>query len=108
MRLDKEQQHRFLDLLEDVNNMHGIFTSVRRYSGRAMYGRECVAILGEYINPFVVALRLAERAERHGFDIIDIPVPDVDSLGRGSVVYWPQVEWPEGRAEQEEEEDEWA
>lgn len=55
-----------------------------------------------------VALLLAERAERHGFDIIDIPVPDTDSLGRGIVVYWPQVEWPEGRVEQEEEEDEWA
>ena len=58
MRLTEEQQNRFLDLLEDVNSQHGIFTDVRRYSGRGMYGRECVAISGEYINPFVVALLL--------------------------------------------------
>lgn len=107
MRLTAEQQTNFIDLLEDVNNHHGIFTSVRSYSGRGMYGRQCVAISGEYINPFVVALLLAERAPLHGIDVIDIPVPDTDSLGRGIVVYWPQVEWPEGRVEFDEEEDEW-
>ena len=107
MRLLEEQAARFIDLLEEVCDQEGL-GNLRRYSGRGMYGRECVGISGEYLNPFTVAILLADRADLFGIDIADIPVPDTDSLGRGIIIYWPQVAWPEGRVERDEEEDEWA
>ena len=52
----------------------------RDYSGRGMYGRECVAVSidcepGDYEFP-------------RGWS--------QDQLGRGIIVYWPSVLWPGG------------
>lgn len=105
MRLTEEQQARFIDILETAINHEGL-GSLRSYSGRGMYGRQCVAISGDSIDPFHLALMIA--AHRYDFSIYDIPLPDTDSLGRGVVVYWPQIDWPEGRVERDEEENKWA
>lgn len=106
MRLDKEQQADFIEILESALLNEGL-GDIRPYSGRGMYGKQCVAVSGDFLNPFRLALMIV--AYRHNFPIYDIPVPDVDSCGRGIVIYWPQVEWPEDRIERaEEEEDEWA
>jgi hypothetical protein len=85
------------------------------YSGRAMYGRRCVAVT---VAPV--------RALRVGADLVVAALSDLDpdfnplmlaeevadlmggaredSMGRDVVVYWPDVEWT-GDNEDEEEED---
>lgn len=103
--LTDDEKKRFFELLEEVTTQDGI-GRLRRYSGRAMWGKECVAITGDYLNPFDLALRLADRAEDFGFQIGDLPSPDTDSLGRGIVIYWPKIEWPEGTPEPRDEFDE--
>ena len=54
----------------------------RRYAGRGMYGRECVAVSvddpGEYPLP---------------------PGWSSDSLGMRVIVYWSSITWPEGLQE---------
>lgn len=51
----------------------------RSYSGRAMYGKECVSV---YL----------ERGDSDS----DLPRgARSDCLGRGTVWYWPNVAWPE-------------
>lgn len=51
----------------------------RSYSGRHMYGRQCVAC----------------KVER-GEDYAGLPRGySTDSLGLGTIVYWPGVMWPE-------------
>lgn len=57
----------------------------RSYSGRGMYGRECVAC-----------------SIRRGEDFAGLPGGyRTDSLGLGQIVYWPRVAWPEDLEEQE-------
>lgn len=58
----------------------------RPYSGRGMYGKDCVAVSGQFISPFKVGQDIGE-----GFG-----APREDSLGKGIVLYWPSYKWPEG------------
>lgn len=54
----------------------------RSYSGRAMYGKECIGL---------------SLPDRHGLDNLKKLVgsmPRMDSLGMGIIVYWPEFEWP--------------
>ena len=51
----------------------------RNYSGRGMNGDECV---GAYISGFISNYTLPQRWRS-------------DSLGTGTMVYWPSVAWPE-------------
>ncbi len=50
------------------------------YSGRAMFGRQCVAVSGGgmFVWPATAVLRGWRQ----------------DSMGRGAVIYWPEVAWP--------------
>lgn len=91
-----------------------------RYSGRGMFGKECVGALGrgsplEIMAALVEALpaslpEIAEDGERAVDDFADL-ITDLmrdarsDSLGRGTVIYWPQIAWPEGAAEPEDHEE---
>ena len=54
------------------------------YSGRGMYGKVCASINGK--NPYAIIEEAASRGIRGA---------RVDSLGLGSVVYWPTLEWDE-------------
>jgi hypothetical protein len=55
------------------------------YSGRGMYGKECIAVTNESV--WRVARALPQDA--------DIPAPATDQLGKGIVMYWPTLEWPQ-------------
>lgn len=59
---------------------------VQRYSGRGMYGAECVALFGD-------PTRILLLVGKHNSYFESLPPPLVDQLGRSSVVYWPQIQW---------------
>lgn len=72
------------------------------YSGRAMYGRRCVAVNfnndGELA---VLAAKLAMEAESEnegdGDEIVRLMSGTrTDSMGLSIVAYWPAIEWPKG------------
>lgn len=58
---------------------------IRTYSGRAMWGKECMSI---YCDD---AIECIEAAAARG-----IRGARRDSMGRGAVVYWPAIAVPEG------------
>ena len=70
------------------------------YSGRGMYGKRCVAIEtdGSEANIIVALVRGVRDVSRDEADLNSllehIEDMQVDSMGRGIVVYWPNVEAP--------------
>ena len=74
---------------------------VRSYSGRGMYGRECIAINVD--DPVQAMQDLAWYAGEQ-----DIQMPSQvswDSMGRGYVVYWPWETFVDDGEDDEEEEE---
>lgn len=63
----------------------------RSYSGRFMYGDSCVAVVADDVADLVtIGWHLA-----HYFgEDRQLPTCRVDSLGRGIILYWPDVAWP--------------
>lgn len=67
------------------------------YSGRGMYGKTCIGYTGEY--PFYFAARLAyllnDGDEMDANDLVyaieGLPECSTDSMGRGTIYYWPAV-----------------
>jgi len=81
--------------LKDIIEMAGCET--RAYSGRGMYGKECLAFTADSeTSGFAVAADLMEAALDAGEDFI-APVIEAmrgirtDSLGLGTVFYFPSV-----------------
>ena len=69
--------------------------NVRSYSGRGMYGKECVGITGSTLQHVLADLVLAE----FDFDKEDlaylIRAARTDNMGMDTIVYWPNLQWPE-------------
>lgn len=73
----------FVDAVEIANDAGEISTD---YSGRGMFGRECLAItFNNYQEEASFFFRLGQN--------FDGPMPRVksDSMGRGTIVYWESV-----------------
>lgn len=89
-----------------------------RYSGRAMYGKQCVAVAVARAETLAVGARLAlaavdglaeENDADSSWDLCEafaVVLEQVsalmlqarqDDLGLDAVVYWPVLEWPIGR-----------
>lgn len=71
------------------------------YSGRAMYGKTCIGYTGE--DPVIFTIKLAYLMA--GGDISvdelieeleDLGAAHTDSMGRGTIYYWPHVQAEEG------------
>lgn len=77
-----------VDALEDAVLQMGLERGPMPYSGRAMFGRQCVAIP---LNNRRELWELAQRLEARGVRICG---PEIDALGAGSVAYWSQIDWP--------------
>lgn len=80
-----------------------------KYSGRGMYGRQCVSITHD--SPEDVILDIlqakAENAPEEVSQMIDmLRGSSQDSMGRSSVIYWPNVKWPEETTTDEDDETE--
>lgn len=65
----------------------------RSYSGRGMYGKECVAISGEDVSAWDVARAL--WFNNLDEEDMDVPEPRQDQMGLGTVLYWPSYRWPQ-------------
>jgi len=74
------------------------------YSGRGMYGRNCVGVNVESVGDILAGVYAV------GYDCgQDDDGPDFawflertcwDQMGLGWVYYWPDAEWPEGREDE--------
>lgn len=73
--------------------------SPRSYSGRGMYGRQCVGIDLELYDG------LWNLAREIGAEGVQLEMPDTDNLGRDIIAYWPRFEWPDHAIEADFEED---
>jgi hypothetical protein len=67
------------------------------YSGRGMYGKQCVSINGDDVSAWEVARCLWYNNFEE--DDLNIPEPRQDQLGLGIVLYWPSYDWPKDRKE---------
>lgn len=85
--------------------------SIRRYSGRAMYGSYCLGIDVERgDSAATVAFRLALELTSMGAadlleDLASVEWSE-DNLGLGSIVYASSYRWPDGVREDDEDEEE--
>jgi hypothetical protein len=92
------------DLLEDAGH------ETRSYSGRAMYGRQCLAVVTDDEAADVVVDAM-ERCAMGGDveSVVELARflhgSRTDSMGRGTVIYWPNIDWADCGAEEEEEDD---
>lgn len=85
-----------LDLLREVYDSGSIEMEVRSYSGRGMYGDTCIAVvLSDFSSMWTLALAIADINSGNA-DLFDLPAPRSDSMGRGTVLYWPNLKWPDG------------
>jgi len=107
IQLDEDGYHPFTGLTGAVEAA-GLYASA--YSGRGQYGKRCVAVRSDE-RPEAVVWKVAaafaglhpehaggqERFDGDGSDLfLDV---QVDNLGLGWVVYWPQVEWDDEAAD---------
>ena len=99
---------KFIEILREAAQTHEM--TVRRYSGRAMYGRQCVAVTTEKEYSAIAAIT-AEIAWTDDDDLMRDWVELLadtrsDSMGRYDVVlYWPELERPADVAESADEDE---
>lgn len=99
---------RLRELFEDAQHMP------HAYSGRGMYGEVCLAVTTDSASEAAtVILDVVQAAAKNGTTEDVIEVIDMlrgsrtDSMGRGVVVYWPDIRWADcGEAEDREEDEE--
>lgn len=111
-----------VDVAEVVELMEGAGLEPRSYSGRAMYGKRCVALETDRGQSAVVpVVNLLQAAAEYWLDQASgdderaagwekfylvcqaLKGAREDALGLGGVVYWPHLAWPDGRREEERE-----
>lgn len=93
-----------MDPITLIRAIESLGLSPRSYSGRGMYGRSCVGVtLGRNseVTEFGLGVKLALAL---GEDAEDLD-PRTDSMGLGSIIYFPNVRWPEGRKDSEDEDE---
>jgi methylglyoxal synthase len=92
---ETEKTEKLIEMLEDGG------LSVRPYSGRGMYGDECIgAVIDDQREAMIFLVDLALDAEgRDERILVSRAARNVvfDSLGRDTIMYFPKFEWPEGR-----------
>jgi len=84
----KPNAEEFVEILEDLG------FDPQPYSGRYMFGKQCVSL--QDTTPWEVARKIPIP--------IEVSAPKTDALGKGTIVYWPDFEWPYDEDDQEENE----
>jgi hypothetical protein len=85
----------FVNALQDDG--HNLYS----YSGRGMYGKQCIAVDidgGVASFMFKLGLLLGETSPEEVDAFTDLTIC-TDSMGRGSVVYFPSLEWKDAYAD---------
>ena len=90
--MNREQFEKLIEACERVD------LEPYSYSGRAMYGRRCLAFdCGNPLEGLLsIARAIADQAEDidEARDMLDsLNEPSFDSMGREYVVYFPHIEW---------------
>jgi hypothetical protein len=103
---------KLIEALELTDWRHGELIP-RSYSGRGMYGKQCVGVtldgdgssfqLGAAVSAAFFDLDEDEALDNIA-DLARLRVCE-DSMGRGVIVYWPSVEWPADVEEEDEDHD---
>lgn len=106
-KLDKESYEKLVSAIEDAG--HEVFGYVGR-GMHGMHGSKCLAVECDGGPDFFLdlAVSLCENAEEPSevLEILDaLRGSRTDTMGHGSVVYWPSIEWA-GEEGGEDEEDE--
>lgn len=83
--------------LKDVLQHHNGYR-VRSYSGRFMYGKECLAV--SCADPTDLLMLLAEEAPGV---LKALGKPKMDDLGKGAICYWPQAAAPDDDGKEDQE-----
>lgn len=92
-----------MDAIVLIDALENLGYEPRSYSGRGMYGSHCVAVtLDRDTNAFTIGAQLVtEMGEEGGDEVADLDVRQ-DSMGLGTVLYFPRVAWPAERSEAED------
>jgi hypothetical protein len=76
----------------------------RSYSGRGMFGKSCLGVeISNDDNLFSLGIEVGEFLTEDNVGVNLIPRACTDSLGRGTILYFPDVEYKESEKENEEE-----
>ena len=103
-------------LLEEYAEQFGEVSFYNDYSGRGMYGRKCVGLSGslrDCMQVIAEVIKDAHLCEQLNFnDVVDTLLDaQQDSMGRGVILYWPEItaleEPQEGHDGQPDEAQEW-
>lgn len=87
---------KFVELLQTITE------DVRDYSGRAMYGRQCVGVTTDDVFGLLADIVQEAGARREDGDSSMEELADIirdtktDGMGLRTTVYWPYMVWPEG------------
>jgi hypothetical protein len=99
LQISEQQQGLIGEILYGISG-----AEARSYSGRAMYGEECLGIV---FDDLADAIRFAFAVGAADPDLADTLIqPRFDSMGRGIIVYWPSVAAWDGIGDEDEDEDE--
>jgi len=72
------------------------------YSGRSMYGKECLGVtIDRRQNLFSLGILVGKELEPGDYDEIDSV--GTDSMGMGTIIYWPGIEYVESVSVSEDE-----
>ena len=85
------EKSKLQEALEELLASGAFNFSIHRYSGRGMFGRECLSIVGDIYGSDLVRLGFA-LAQTTALTSGELPRAQTDQMGRGIVVYWPGVE----------------
>lgn len=86
-----------MSVLQKVLEGQGFET--RSYSGRGMYGKQCLGVsvsggFGEFLSALVKGISSIESENM--IDLIEeVSKVETDSLGMGTIVYFPKVDFEE-------------
>lgn len=72
------------------------------YSGRAMYGTNCIGIVGD-LGDLVAVIARVTRDWDSDEEITELNNIRSDSMGQESIYYWPRLETDSGSDEEAEE-----
>lgn len=103
----KIEHHVGVALKYAIGESSGYSDNPIRYSGRMMYGAECVAIVTDCPANCTAKLILY-LMQVDNEDLAELLCDEwmrTDDFGRRSVVYWPTIQWPDDLVIDGEEED---
>ena len=91
--MNSKQFQALVELIEDAG------FEARAYSGRGMYGQNCLGVTADCNPARVVACILLQALEAADGELNELLTEfqnvHCDSLGMGSIVYFPSIAWVE-------------